>query len=94
MMSMLRTKFDVASDLNQTVEIKAINRSITLVVKEVGGQKCLMLKCDYITLEHEGMHSLFQNLTLRDLSLSVATYDDRSLEYDTSVNCSNQINLP
>ena len=31
-----RTKFDVASDLNQTIEIKAINRSIALVVKEVG----------------------------------------------------------
>ena len=31
-----RTKFNVASDLNQKIEIKAINRSIALVVKEVG----------------------------------------------------------
>jgi len=54
-----RTKFDVASDLNQTIEIKAINRSIAFVVKEVGSQKRYMLKCDYITLEHEGRHSLF-----------------------------------
>ena len=30
-----RTKFDVASELNQMIEIKAINRNITLVVKEV-----------------------------------------------------------
>ena len=34
--------------------------------------------------------SMFWNLTLRDLSLSVATYDDRSLEYDTSIYSSNK----
>ena len=34
--------------------------------------------------------SLFWDLTLRDLSLSIATYDDRSLEYDTSVHYSNK----
>ena len=50
-----------------------------------------MLKCDYITLEYEGRNNPFWNLTLRDLSLSVATYDDRSLEYDTSFHCSNKI---
>ena len=49
-----------------------------------------MLKCDYITLDDEGRHIPFQNLTLRDLSLSIATYDDRSLEYVTSFHCSNK----
>ena len=49
-----------------------------------------MLKYDCITLEHEGRYTLFWNLTLRDLSLSVATYDERSLEYDTSVHDSNK----
>ena len=41
-------------------------------------------------LEHERKYSLFWK-TLRDLSLSVGIYDDKSLEYDTSVHFSNKI---
>ena len=44
-----------------------------------------MLKCDYITLEYEGRYIPFWNLTLRELSLSVASFDERSLEHDPSV---------
>ena len=37
-----------------------------------------MLKCDHITLEYEGRYIPFLNLTLRDLSQSVASYEKRS----------------
>ena len=38
-----------------------------------------------------GMSHLFWNLTLKDMILSVASYDERSLERDPSVHCGNQI---
>ena len=59
-----------------------VSRSL---LKEVCRQKCYMLKCDYITLEYEGRYIPFWNLTLRDLSLSIASFDERSVEHDPSV---------
>ena len=41
-----------------------------------------MLKCDYNILEYIGRYIPFWNLTLRDLSLSVASYNERSLEHE------------
>ena len=41
-------------------------------------------------LEHEEMYSLFWK-PIRDMSLSMGTYDDKLLEYDTSVKFSNKI---
>lgn len=52
-----------------------------------------MLKSNYVILEHEGKYIPFRNLTLRDLSLSIATYDESSLERDPSVYHGNQINF-
>ena len=84
-MGLLRgSEFDVTSDLSQKIEINAIN-NIALVVKEAYSQKCYMLKCDYIALEYEGRYIPFWNLTLKDLSLSVTSFDERSLKHDPSV---------
>lgn len=49
-----------------------------------------MLECDYITLEHDGRYLPLWNITQKDLSLSIASYDERPIEHNPLVYFDNQ----